>query len=423
MNSITLVFLCLLGAALLLQLWLIQRQIRHVDTHRAQVPLAFREQISLQEHQKAADYTAGKTAFARIELVIAALLILLWTVGGGFELLDKSWRLLGLGELNTGLLVLLSSLLISTVLDLPLSAYRTFVIEQRYGFNRSTPALFLSDTLKQFVLLLAIATPLIWLALWLMQSAGPLWWLYLWLAWMGFGLLMLWAYPTLIAPMFNRFTPLDDGSLKDRIEHLLQRCGFTSRGIFVMDGSRRSAHGNAYFTGLGRNKRIVFYDTLIDGLAASEIEAVLAHELGHFKRRHVPKRLLYSAAMSLAGLALLGWLSGQQAFYQGLGVTRTSHHAAIFLFLTVTPLLGVFLQPLFALLSRRHEYEADDYAAEQTDARDLITALVKLYKENANTLTPDPLYSSFHDSHPPAALRVAHLSSRISTTPLQEQPG
>ncbi len=415
MNTITLLFLCFLALALGIQFWLIQRQIRHVQRHRVQVPAAFRERISLQEHQKAADYTVEKTRFARLELLVATVLLLLWTLGGGFDLLDRAWRQSGLGETATGVLVLLSSLLISTLLELPVNAWRTFGLEQRHGFNRSTPALFVSDQIKQLLILVVIATPLIWLALWLMQGAGRLWWVYLWAVWTGLGLFMMWAYPTLIAPLFNRFTPLDDGELRRRIEHLLERCGFTSQGIFVMDGSRRSAHGNAYFTGLGRNKRIVFFDTLLDSLNAAGIEAVLAHELGHFRRHHIPKRLFHSALISLAGLALLGWLSEQTAFYQGLGASRPSPHAAIFLFLAISPLFGVFLQPLFALLSRKHEYEADEYAARQTSARDLIDALVTLYRENASTLTPDPLYSAFHDSHPPAALRIAHLSASADT--------
>jgi STE24 endopeptidase len=296
---------------------------------------------------------------------------------------------------------------------LPFSLYHTFVIEERFGFNKTTPVTFIGDLAKQGLLMLLLGVPLTWAALWLMQGSGELWWLYLWLLWAGFSLLMFWAYPAVIAPLFNKFTPLDNEQLQQRIQALLDRCGFKSKGIFVMDGSRRSGHGNAYFTGMGRNKRIVFFDTLLETLEADEIEAVLAHELGHFKRRHVQKRIVIMMLMSLGGLALLGWLIQQTWFYQGLGVTQPSNHLALLLFLMVTPVFTLFLQPLASWFSRRHEFEADDYAASQSSAGYLIRALVKLYKENANTLTPDPLYSAFYDSHPPAPVRVAHLSTRM----------
>jgi STE24 endopeptidase len=290
--------------------------------------------------------------------------------------------------------------------------YQTFVIEERFGFNKTTLTTFIGDMAKQTLLMLILGVPLAWAALWLMQESGQLWWLYLWLLWTGFSLLMLWAYPAIIAPLFNKFTLLDDENLQQRIQSLLDRCGFKSQGIYVMDGSRRSGHGNAYFTGMGQNKRIVFFDTLLKTLEADEIEAVLAHELGHFKRKHVQKRIMTMILMSLAGLALLGWLIEQSWFYQGLGVQQPANHLALLLFLMVSPVFTIFLQPLFSWFSRRHEFEADDYAATQASAADLIRALVKMYKENASTLTPDPLYSAFYDSHPPAPVRVAHLSTK-----------
>ncbi|MGD8312649.1 MAG: M48 family metallopeptidase, partial [Gammaproteobacteria bacterium] len=299
---------------------------------------------------------------------------------------------------------------------LPFSLYHTFVVEQRFGFNRTSIATFLGDLLKQGLLLLAIGGPLIALALWIMQASGGLWWLYVWIVWMVFTLIMYWAYPAVIAPLFNKFSPLENDSLKQRIQALLDKCGFRSRGIFVMDGSRRSGHGNAYFTGFGNNKRIVFFDTLLESLEPREIEAVLAHELGHFRLRHIQKRLLSSAVLSLGGLAILGWLAGESWFYHGLGVTRTSPWMALLLFMMVMPVFAFFLQPLMSWLSRRHEFEADAYAVRQSSGTDLIRALVKMYRENASTLTPDPLYSAFHDSHPPAPVRIAHISGNMGTT-------
>jgi len=308
--------------------------------------------------------------------------------------------------------VMMSFFLLGSLLDVPFSAWSTFKLETHFGFNHSTLGLFVADLAKQAVLLLVIGTPLIALVLWLMQVSGTYWWLYVWVVWISFSLLMMWAYPSFIAPLFNKFAPLDNAELRSRIESLLSRCGFQSEGIFVMDGSRRSGHGNAYFTGLGRHKRIVFFDTLIHALEPDEIEAVLAHELGHFKRKHVQKRLTGMLLMSLGGLALLGWLAEQPAFYQGLGAAEPSTHMALLLFMLAAPVFSLFLQPLLSKLSRKHEFEADDYAAEQTGAHHLVSALVKLYRDNASTLTPDPLYSAFHDSHPPAPVRVAKLGTR-----------
>jgi len=302
-----------------------------------------------------------------------------------------------------------------SLLDLPFSLYHTFVVEERFGFNRSTLGVFFGDLLKQGALLLVIGGPLIALALWIMEASGGLWWLYVWAVWMAFSLIMFWAYPAVIAPLFNKFSPLDNEALKQRIQALMDKCGFRSKGIFVMDGSKRSGHGNAYFTGVGSNKRIVFFDTLLESLKPEEIEAVLAHELGHFKLKHIQKRLLSTFALSLVALALLGWLAGQDWFYHGLGISQASPWMALMLFMMVLPVFTFFIQPLMSLLSRKHEFEADAYAVQQSNGTDLIHALVKMYRENASTLTPDPLYSAFHDSHPPAPVRIAHISANMST--------
>ena len=412
MNTLTIVFLSLLGLSLLTELWLARRHIRHVAANRNAVPKAFRRKISLEDHRKAADYTVARTRFGRIEDIYGTVLLIVWTVGGGLEWLDRLVRGFGFNELITGTLFVLGAFIIMGLIELPLSVYQVFVIENRFGFNKTPPSLFVADLIKKTLLLGAIGAPLTLAALWLMQGTGALWWVYVWLLWSGFTLFLVWAYPTWIAPIFNKFTPLKDDSVRARIQELLHRTGFRARGIFVMDGSRRSAHGNAYFTGFGKSKRIVFFDTLLEHLGEKEIEAVLAHELGHFKRRHVVKRMLLTFGLSLFGLALLGWLVTQPWFYTGLGMTQPSTHAALVLFMLVIPVFTFFLQPLFAWSSRRHEYEADSFAVEQTGARELVNALVKLYKENASTLTPDPLYSAFYDSHPPAALRIAHLADK-----------
>ena len=413
MHVFTLLFILMLALSLGIEMWLAARQRRHVQAKRDAPPSEFAEHISIEAHQKAADYTLAKLRLGHYERLYGAAILLLLTLGGGLDLLDQLWRTLDLSPIPLGLGFILSLLLVTTLLDLPFSLYRTFALEQRFGFNRTRPGLFISDMLKQGLLLLLLGTPLIALVLWLMHSAGSLWWLYVWLVWSGFTLLMLWAYPAFIAPLFNRFEPLSDEAMRQRIEALLERCGFASKGIFVMDGSRRSSHGNAYFSGTGNNKRIVFFDTLLESLNGDEIEAVLAHELGHFRRKHVRTRLLQMMGMSLLGLALLGWLIQQAWFFHALGLSQISTHAALVLFLLVVPVFSFFIQPLMALSMRKHEFEADDFAAEQASAKDLIRALVKLYKENASTLTPDPLYSAWHDSHPPAPVRIAHLSARL----------
>lgn len=407
-------FLIALGLSTLIQWWLSLRQSRFVDSHRGQVPEAFSTRITLPAHEKAAAYTLAKTTLERIEIIISVALLLAWTLGGGLNQLDGLWAGFGLSQLWTGTGFLISLFVIMAVIDVPMGLYRTFILEARFGFNRTTAATYAGDLAKQFLLLLVIGLPLAMLVLWLMENMGQYWWLWVWSVWTGFGLFMMWAYPAFIAPLFNKFAPLEDDELRERIQTLLSRCGFTSSGIFVVDGSRRSGHGNAYFTGLGRNKRIVFFDTLLNSLTPSEIEAVLAHELGHFHHKHILKRIITMTLFSLAGLALLGWLIEQPWFFTALGLQQSSLHGALALFLMVVPVFSFFLQPFMAWSSRKHEFEADNFAASVSSSEELIKALVKLYKENASTLTPDPWYSAFHDSHPPAPIRVTHLNSKTA---------
>ena len=414
MNTFSYVFLVALASGFAIQWLLSQRQLKHVARNREEVPAAFADNIPLEDHQKAADYTRAKAKTGLVELCIATIILLIWTLGGGLQWLDIFWRNLSLSELLTGVGFIFSVILIGSVLDIPFSVYRTFKLEQRFGFNKTTVQTFVIDIIKGTVLMSVVGIPLLALILWIMQNANELWWLYVWMTWLGFSLTMMWAYPAFIAPLFNKFRALEEGELKQRIENLLKRNGFTGNGIFVMDGSSRSTHGNAYFTGLGANKRIVFYDTLIEELNSDEVEAVLAHELGHFKCNHIKKHIVVMGAIFLVSFALLGWLIDLHWFYEGLGVSEPSTYMALTLFLLVSPAFTLFLQPVFSQMSRKHEFEADDFAAGQANPADLIRALVKLYKENANTLTPDPLYSAFHDSHPPAPIRIAHLSSKIS---------
>ena len=416
MHPFTLVFLAALAAAVGLRLWLARRQVASVRRHREHVPEAFAGVIAPAVHRKAADYAVARTRLSAVDTLVEAGLLHAWTLGGGPRAVDAFWAGLGLGPVATGVGVLVTIVLVGGLVDLPLRAWRTFVIEQRYGFNRTTPALFAADQLKSAALLLALGAPLAAIILWLMREAGAAWWLYAWAIWLGFNLVMVWAWPAFIAPLFNRFSPLEDEGLRARIDALLARCGFATDGVFVIDGSRRSGHGNAYFSGLGRSKRIVFFDTLLEQLAPAEVEAVLAHELGHFKRRHIARNVALMAAASLAGLALLAWLMERTWFYTALGAGEPSIHAALALFMLVLPVFTFFLQPLFARLSRRHEFEADAFAADQCPADDLVSALVNLYRENASTLTPDPLWSAFYDSHPPAAERIAHLR-RLGAAP------
>ncbi len=410
----TYIFLAVLAVSTIVQLWLARRQTQHVNAHQTAVPTAFAEKITLEEHQEAAQYTLTKNYFGQFMLIIEVGILLLWTLGGLLNWLDHSWQGMEWSTLWTGVAVIVSMMMISSLVDLPSSIYSTFHIEAKFGFNRTTPRLFAMDLLKSFALSFAIGIPLIALVLWLMESMGSLWWIYVWAVLMAFNLLMLWAYPTFIAPWFNEFKSLEDETLKQRIEQLLSRSGFKSQGIFVMDGSKRSGHGNAYFTGLGNNKQIIFFDTLLKSLDHDEIEAVLAHEVGHFKHKHITKRLIMMSLLSLGGLALLGWLMQNTWFYQGLGIETPSTYTALILFTLVMPAFTFFLYPIIAWFSRKHEFEADNFAAEQSKPNFLIQALVKLYKENASTLTPDPLYSAFYDSHPPAPVRIAHLSAKLS---------
>lgn len=411
LHIFTLLFLAMLLISTLMRLYLSQRQINYVSQHRAKVPDSFAENITLEDHQKAADYTTAKVKFGRLPLFYEVALILFWTLGGGLQWLDQNILALDLHPILTGIMVILVFTFISSMLDLPFSIYSTFVIEEKFGFNRTTIKTFISDMLKGSLLGLAIGVPLIYIILWLMEQAGDQWWLYTWLVISGFSLFMMWVYPTWIAPIFNKFEPLEEGDTLNRITQLLQRCGFNSNGIFVIDGSKRSSHGNAYFSGFGRNKRIVFFDTLLKMLSDDELEAVLAHELGHFKKKHIIKGILISFATTLVGLALLAWLMKAEWFYTALGVSHTSTYMALLLFTLIMPVFTFVFQPLFSIFSRKNEFEADAFAAEQTDAKYLINALVGLYRENASTLTPDPLYSAFYDSHPPAPVRIAHLNA------------
>ena len=409
-NALTWTFLAALLAVTAARFWLALRQIRHVRAHREAVPGTFAEAIPLGAHQKAADYTVAKAYLGVLEMLIGVAALLALTLGGVIDLLHLQWaRVLEPGGLWHGVALIASVVVLFALVELPLSIYRTFSIEARYGFNRMTPSLFVVDLAKQALLAAALGIPLLVLVLWLMQKMGALWWLYVWLAWMAFNLLVLLLFPTFIAPLFNRFTKLDDPGLAGRIEALLKRCGFRASGLYVMDGSKRSSHGNAYFTGFGAAKRIVFFDTLLSRLAPAEVEAVLAHELGHYRRHHVWKRIALLFALSLGLLWLLGRLLHEPWFYDGLAAGAPGDAMGLLLFVLVLPVFTFFLQPLTSLVSRRHEFEADSYAAAHASAAELVRALVKLYQDNASTLTPDPLHSAFYDSHPPAANRIARL--------------
>ena len=411
MNTLTTLFLLALAAMLITEFWLGRRQMQSVRKHRAHVPDAFSEQIDLATHQKAADYTIARTRLGLFSGFYAALILLAFTLGGGLQLIDQLSRQWIENPLLTGVVFILITIFIGAILDMPFTLYKTFGLEARFGFNKTTAGLYISDLIKQTLLFLIIGVPLLYIALWLMQVSGKLWWLYLWLVWMAFNLLAMVIYPIWIAPLFNKFKTLEDEAVSNSVTELMKRTGFKVQGLFVVDGSRRSAHSNAYFTGLGKSKRVVFFDTLLDTLSADEIVAVLAHELGHFKRRHIIKRIAMFFLISLLALALLGELMQQDWFYQGLGMSTQSNHAALMLFMMVGPVFMFFIHPLSSWFSRKHEFEADDYAKENADARDLISALLKLYRDNANTLTPDPVHSAFYDSHPPASIRIKHLQS------------
>jgi STE24 endopeptidase len=409
MNGFTATFLAALAISVALQTWLAMRQVAHVRAHRSSVPSPFRDRVPLEVHQKAADYTVAKTQLIIAAAVVDVAVLLAWTLGGGLDQLDRAWRALNLTPAAAGAGVVVSALLLTALLRLPLFAYSLFVIEERFGFNRLTTTLFLTDTIKKGLLLVAVTAPLAAVVVWLMENTGGLWWLYVWTVWTVFVLARMWAYPTLVAPLFNRFTLLRDEGLRTRIAGLLERCGLVLDRVFVMDGSRRSSHGNAYVSGLGGGKRIVLLDTLLDALDPEEIEAVLAHEVGHVKRRHLPRYLAATSLVSLGALLLLDGLAGRLEFYQGLGVSHPSSHAALALFLLAWPVFGVFLKPPASAVLRRFEFEADAFAAKHGDPQALIRALVKLYRANASSLTPDPLYSTFHHSHPPPLARIEGL--------------
>jgi len=415
----SLLFVAALSLTTLAKLWLARRHLAHIAEHRSEVPQAFREKIELTAHQKAADYTSAKTRFAMLATLFDAVLLLAFTLGGGIQWVSDFWLHTLTSPIAQGMSIIVSVLILSSLLETPFDLYRTFVIEARFGFNKMTLALYLIDAMKGLLLGAIIGLPLLFGVLWLMERMGMNWWLYVWGVWVTFNLLLLFLYPSFIAPLFNKFQPLQDESLKTRIEALLLKCGFTASGLFVMDGSKRSSHGNAYFTGFGKTKRIVFFDTLLTRLTPNEVEAVLAHELGHFKHRHVVKRIVLTFIMSLGFLWLLAQLMQADWFYAGLGVTlhapgsgqASSTALALLLFFLVLPIFSFLLHPLMAAYSRKHEFEADAYAAQQTDASDLSSALVKMYQDNAATLTPDPLYSTFYDSHPPALVRIDKLQT------------
>jgi STE24 endopeptidase len=410
MHWFTIVFLVALAFATGVRLWLSHRHIRYVVANRNAVPAEFSASIPLAAHQKAADYTAAKTRLGVLETLAAAALLLGFTLGGGLQFLSEAWeRIFETGGYAHGIALIVSVVLVSSTADLPFALYRTFVIEARFGFNRTSLGLFFVDLAKQAALGALLLVPLVFCFLWLMTRMGSMWWLYAWATWVAFSLVVQFLYPTIFVRWFNKFAPLEDASLRSRIEGLLTKCGFRSRGLFVMDGSKRSSHGNAYFTGFGAAKRIVLFDTLISRLAPREIEAVLAHELGHFSLRHVWKRMALLFGASLAFLWVLGWLIGREWFFTALGVHAQGTAMALVLFFMAAPVFTFLLHPLTSLYSRLHEFEADAYAARHADAGDLVRALVKLYEDNATTLTPDPLHSAFYDSHPPAVLRIARL--------------
>jgi len=409
MNTFGIVFLAALALATATRLFLARRHMNHVRAHRDRVPDAFASEINLAAHQKAADYTCAKTRIAMIDLVVGVLVVLAFTFGGGLQWLhdvSEAWAAEGILR---GLLLIALVGILTTFVDVPLDLYRTFVIEQRFGFNKTTPGLFFADLCKSLLVGALLLLPLAALIIWLIQELGTYWWVTAWAVTVAYGIFVQFIAPTVIAPLFNKFSPMEDPDLKARVEGLLERCGFKVKGLMKMDGSRRSAHGNAYFTGFGKSKRIVFFDTLLQQLNPAEVEAVLAHELGHFKLRHVLKRMALTSMLSLGFFWLLGSMMGQAWFFSGLGVTSPSPAMALVLFMFVLPPFTFLLQPLGAMLSRKHEFEADQYASQYASARDLVSALIKLYRDNASTLTPDPLHSAFYDSHPPATLRIARL--------------
>jgi len=410
-NLFTLIFLIVAFSYVIVLLWLNIRQSKAIVQSFDKIPSEFSEKITLKEHQKAAEYTQAKLKLNHFEVIFSTTVLLLWTLGGGLDYLDNIWQAQTDNALYIGVGFVVSLMMLGSLIDLPFSVYQTFVLEQKFGFNQTDMKTFIMDLLKGTLLILVIGLPLIYAILYLMGAIGEYWWIYVWLVLTGFSLLMFWLYPTYIAPIFNQFKPLDNLELKTKIDNLLKRTGFKSDGIFVMDGSKRSSHGNAYFTGIGKNKRIVFFDTLLKGMNDDEVQAILAHELGHFHHRHIKKQMINSFAISLLGLALLGYLINQDWFFHGLGISHPSNHTALMLFTLTIPVFSFFIAPINNYLSRKHEFEADAFAAKHTNADDLASSLVKLYKDNAATLTPDYLYTAFHDSHPSASIRINQLKT------------
>lgn len=415
MNWITPLFLFALTLNVLIEVWLNIKNQFHIGKHRQSVPEEFSEMVTLEAHQKAADYSRAKLQLGRLGLFYDAAILLFMTLGGGFQEIYNLWLTTALEPVWRDVAFLLSALWLVSLLHLPFSIISTFKIEAEFGFNKTTPLKFITDLLKQWALMIVLGVPLIWVVISIMTSyIDQAWWFYTWVVWMGFQFILMWAYPKWIAPIFNKFSPLEDEAMKLRISKLLERTGFESNGIFVMDGSSRSGHGNAYFTGMGKNKRIVFFDTLLEKLSPEEVEAVLAHELGHFKHGHIRQRLIESTFLTLAGLALLGWLIQLPEFYSGLGMSSQTAAIALLLFMTAVPSIFFFMGPISAFKSRKHEFEADAFAAKHVGAEHLISALLKMYRDNASTLTPDPTFSAYHDSHPPAKIRIDHLKTLIS---------
>ena len=410
-NFFTFIFLFAILTSVIALLWLNFRQDRAIKISFNKVPEGFKETITLEDHQKAGRYTQAKLLANHFEIIFSTIVLLIWTLGGAMNWLDVFWHEKISDPIWLGTVFILSIMLIASFIDLPFSIYRNFILEERFGFNRMTIKTFTSDLIKELILTLALGMPLIYAILYLMNMSaiGDYWWIYVWAILSLFTIIMMWIYPTFIAPIFNKFKPLENNSLRNRIDSLLERTGFGSDGIFIMDGSKRSSHGNAYFTGIGRNKRIVFFDTLLKGMEDEEIEAILAHELGHFHHKHVRQRIVSSFIFSLASLALLGYLIKQGWFFHGLGISEPSSHTALVLFSLTLPVFSFFITPISNLISRKHEFQADAFAASHTDANDLISSLTKLYRENSSTLSPDKYYSAFHDSHPSAILRIARL--------------
>ena len=410
-NFFTFIFLFAILTSVIALLWLNFRQDRAIKISFNEVPEGFKETITLEDHQKAGRYTQAKLLANHFEIIFSTIVLLIWTLGGAMNWLDVFWHEKISDPIWLGTVFILSIMLIASFIDLPFSIYRNFILEERFGFNRMTIKTFTSDLIKELILTLALGMPLIYAILYLMNMSaiGDYWWIYVWAILSLFTIIMMWIYPTFIAPIFNKFKPLENNSLRNRIDSLLERTGFGSDGIFIMDGSKRSSHGNAYFTGIGRNKRIVFFDTLLKGMEDEEIEAILAHELGHFHHKHVRQRIVSSFIFSLTSLALLGYLIKQGWFFHGLGISEPSAHTALVLFSLTLPVFSFFITPISNLISRKHEFQADAFAASHTDANDLISSLTKLYRENSSTLSPDKYYSAFHDSHPSAILRIARL--------------